>query len=173
MPNENVARVDGRRGAELNGPRSSNRRSLTVYEDLQRDIMLGDIPPLSTILEMEVADRFGCSQSTAREALIALDHDGLVERLPHRGTFVADAQADDASELIQVRRDIECRAVPRVLSRYNKRLQQELKDLINKMISSARAGDAYQLSLLDREFHLKLYDAPPIWQASNRSSGAA
>jgi GntR family transcriptional regulator, rspAB operon transcriptional repressor len=150
-------RVSGR-GLSVAG-RPSSRRSLTVYEELQRDIMLGDIPPLATILELDVAERFGCSQSTAREALIALDHDGLVDRRPHRGTFVAGSRADDASELIQVRRDIECRGVPRVLENYTDQLHTRLQELIQSMISSARSGDAYQLSLLDREFHLELYDA--------------
>lgn len=142
--------------------RPSSRRSLNVYEALQREIMLGNIPPLATILEMEVAERFGCSQSTAREALIALDHDGLVDRRPHRGTFVAGSRADDALELIKVRRDIECRGLSRVLQNYTSQLHELLQNLIASMIRSARDGDAYQLSLLDREFHLQLYDAADL-----------
>nr|WP_272211373.1 GntR family transcriptional regulator [Marinicella sp. W31]MDC2877265.1 GntR family transcriptional regulator [Marinicella sp. W31] len=139
--------------------RRAGRRSLTVYEDLQRDIMLGDIPPMSAILELDIAERFGCSQSTAREALIALDHDGLVDRLPHRGTMVADSRADDARELILIRREIECRGVPRIMQRYGSLLRNGLLEVIGAMMRAARAGDAYRLSQLDREFHLKLYEA--------------
>lgn len=142
--------------------RLTSRRSMTVYEELKREIMLGVIPPLATILELEVGDRFGCSQGTAREALIALDHEGLVDRRPHRGTFVADSRADDARELIQVRRDIECRAVPRVLEGYSASLHSDLGDLISSMLHSARNSDAYQLSLLDQQFHLKLYDVADL-----------
>lgn len=139
--------------------RRSGRRSRTVYEDLQREIMLGDIPPLTAILEMDIAERFGCSQSTAREALIALDHDGLVDRLPHRGTFVADARADDARELIMIRREIECRGIPRVMQRYGSLLRNSLLDIIMSMVRAARDEDAYQLSQLDRQFHLKLFES--------------
>lgn len=139
--------------------RSPGRRSVRVYEDLQRDIMLGAIAPLDPLRELEVAQRFDCSQSTAREALIALDHDGLVSRRAHSGTFVADCRAGDARELIQIRRDIECRAVSRSIHRYGERLAATLGEVIVKMAGAARAGDAYQLSLHDREFHLVLFDA--------------
>ena len=100
MANENLDKqTDGTATALKRGV----KRSRTVYEDLQRDIMLGVLPPMSTIVEMDIADRFACSQSTVREALIALSNDGLVERRSHRGTFVADARADDAHELIRIR----------------------------------------------------------------------
>tara|TARA_Y100000815_G_C13225050_1_gene455846 strand:- start:248 stop:964 length:717 start_codon:yes stop_codon:yes gene_type:complete len=151
----------GKQGTPATGStgRRPGRRSLTVYGDLQRDIMLGDIPPLTAILELDIAERFGCSQSTAREALIALDHDGLVERLPHRGTFVADSRAEDARELIMIRREIECRGVPRIMQRYGSLLRNSLVEIIMSMLRAARAEDAYLLSQLDREFHLKLYEA--------------
>ncbi|TCT31712.1 GntR family transcriptional regulator [Martelella mediterranea] len=161
MAIENFGKSQGAPGgnASTTNARRAGRRSRTVYEDLQRDIMLGDIPPLSAVLEMDIAERFGCSQSTAREALIALDHDGLVERLPHRGTFVADSRADDAREMIMVRREIECRGVPRIMQRYGSLLRNNLLEIIMSMVRAARGGDAYLLSQLDRDFHLKLYEA--------------
>ncbi|MBB4122430.1 DNA-binding GntR family transcriptional regulator [Martelella radicis] len=161
MAIENFGKPRGGPASGSSAPtaRRAGRRSLTVYGDLQRDIMLGDIPPLTAILELDIAERFGCSQSTAREALIALDHDGLVDRLPHRGTFVADSRAEDARELIMVRREIECRGVPRIMQRYGSLLRNSLLEIIMSMVRAARAEDAYLLSQLDREFHLKLYEA--------------
>ena len=132
----------GKQGTPATGStgRRPGRRSLTVYGDLQRDIMLGDIPQLTAILELDIAERFGCSQSTAREALIALDHDGLVERLPHRGTFVADSRAEDARELIMIRREIECRGVPRIMQRYGSLLRNSLVEIIMSMLREELAA---------------------------------
>lgn len=142
--------------------RRSSRRAHTVYEDLQRQIMLGDLPPLSPVLELDIAEQFQCSQSTVREALIALNHDGLVERIPHRGTIVADSRAEDACEMIKIRRDIETRSVSRILTRYGKLLHSELLGYVAGMKEAARDEDAYGLLLLDRAFHLRLYDAADL-----------
>ena len=159
MANENLDKqTDGTATALKRGV----KRSRTVYEDLQRDIMLGVLPPMSTIVEMDIADRFACSQSTVREALIALSNDGLVERRSHRGTFVADARADDAHELIRIRRDIEARSMSRVLRRFGTLLQNELVEIIEAMKSAAQQDDVYQVTLYDRAFHLNLFDAADL-----------
>ncbi len=159
MVNGNLNKQAG--GAET-APKRSVKRSRTVYEDLQREIMLGALPPMATIVEMEIAERFACSQSTVREALIALSNDGLVERRSHRGTFVADARADDAHELIRIRRDIESRSMVRVLRRFGALLKKELVDNIEAMKSAALQDDVYQVTLHDRAFHLNLFDAADL-----------
>ncbi|UUP19867.1 GntR family transcriptional regulator [Nitratireductor thuwali] len=150
-----------RRLSEKPGARS-NRRSAIIFEQLQRDIMLGDLAPNETILELELAQRFACSQSTIREALLQLQEEGLVHRMPHRGTHVADCRGDDARELILVRHDIECRGVTRVMERYDLRLKRKLTAEIEAMQAAAGDGDEYLLSLHDRSFHLQLYEAADL-----------
>ncbi len=147
------ARVAVKRGA---------KRSHVIFEQIQKDILLGHLPPLETILELELADRFGCSQSTIREALMFLETDGLVDRQPHRGTVVADSRFEDAQELILIRHDIECRGVRRVVERYGPLLRERLEIDLEGMRTAARNNDAYQLSLHDREFHLNLYKAASL-----------
>src|SRR5690606_7516707 len=70
-------------------------RSQAMYARLQREIMLGQLKPRAVVLELELAQRFGVSQGTVREALLRLQEVGLVHRLPHRGTTVADCRAVD------------------------------------------------------------------------------
>ncbi|TPW30029.1 GntR family transcriptional regulator [Martelella alba] len=163
MAIESFGKPEGKKVASGRGSaRRTAKRSHTVYEDLQRQIMLGERPPMAPILELELAEEFECSQSTVREALIALNHDGLVERMAHRGTFVADSRADDAREMIMIRKEIETRNVGRVLQRYGALLRRELLDYIAQMKTIAREGDAYKLSLIDRSFHLRLFDAADL-----------
>lgn len=142
--------------------RRSGKRSNAIFETLQKEILLGELPPGEAILELSLADRFDCSQSTIREALMFLQTDGLVERLPHRGTFVADSRGEDARELILIRHDIECRGVARVLSRYGAMLRRELEEAIGAMRKAAKDEDEYLLSLHDRSFHLRLFDAADL-----------
>nr|WP_321525760.1 GntR family transcriptional regulator [uncultured Cohaesibacter sp.] len=159
MANEDLDKQPGSTAATV---RRSAKRSLTVYDDLQREIMLGVLPPMATIVEMDIAERFACSQSTVREALIALSNDGLVERRSHRGTFVADARADDAHEMIRIRRDIEARSMVRVLRRFGSLLKNELCETIENMKAAAMQDDVYQVTLYDRAFHLNLFDAADL-----------
>lgn len=140
----------------------ASRRSTAIFEALQREIVLGILPPHAAVLEMDLAQRFGCSQSTVREALLQLQHEGLVERMPHRGTTVADSRGDDARELIHMRHEIECRGVRRVMKRYGPLVRKALLDEIAAMRQAAAEGDEYLLSLHDRSFHLRLYDAAEL-----------
>ncbi|MEO9529347.1 GntR family transcriptional regulator [Roseibium sp.] len=150
---------NGKSGHTRQQPRRATKRSHAIFEELQKDIMLGHLPPRAAILELQLADRFECSQSTIREALMFLQTDGLVERLPHRGTFVADSRGEDARELILIRHDIECRGVIRVLNHFGPLLRKELEADLDAMRQAAKEGDEYRLSLHDRNFHLNLYNA--------------
>lgn len=140
-------------------PPRGGRRSMVVYDALQREIVLGLLSPGTAVLELELAQRFGCSQSTVREALMLLQEDGLVIRVQHRGTHVSDNRTDDALELLRLRHDIECRAVHRVLSVYDPALRAALLARVDAMRDAALADDEYLLSLHDRAFHLALHEA--------------
>lgn len=143
----------------------TSRRSFIIYTKLQREIVLGMLMPRSTLLELELANRFEASQGTVREALLLLQEEGLVHRLPHRGTTVADCRAEDAEELIRLRHDIECRGVRRALQRHGADLARGMRAHVKAMQDAAAQGDEYLLSVHDRAFHTELFeraDLPPV-----------
>lgn len=143
-------------------PRQSSRRSHAVFVALQREIVLGDLPPDSALTEMELAQRFQCSQSTVREALMQLSEEGLVKRLPHRGTLVAPCRTEDARALIHIRREVECGYLERVLGNAGRGLVGQLGDELDAMRNAARDGDEYRLSVHDRAFHTALFAAADL-----------
>lgn len=142
-----------------------SRRAFVIYTRLQREIILGMLAPRSALLELELATRFEVSQGTVREALLLLQEEGLVHRLPHRGTTVADCRAEDAEELIHIRHDIECRGVRRVMKRLDAALIETMRGHIREMQVAADQDDEYLLSVHDRAFHADLFgraDLPPM-----------
>lgn len=143
-------------------PRQSSRRSHNVYVALQKEIVLGQLEPEAVLLELEIAERFECSQGTIREALMQLNEEGLVNRLPHRGTHVAACRSADARALIAIRRDIECDYLVRVMERAGPELYADLRDYLNAMRNAARDGDEYLLSVHDRAFHSRLFAAADL-----------
>ncbi len=143
----------------------SSKRSFVIYTQLQREIVLGVLPPRSVLLELELANRFEASQGTVREALLLLQEEGLVHRVPHRGTTVADCRAEDAEELVRLRHDIECRNVRRAMERSGSDLVDTMSNHVYAMQEAAKQEDEYLLSLHDRAFHTELFeraDLPPV-----------
>ena len=136
----------------------SGKRSVKIYESIRREIVLGHLPPRQALLEMELAHRFGSSQSTVREALLLLQEEGLIIRVPHRGTHVADCLKEDMIELTRLRHDIECRGIKRVIQQYGRITQRALKEIVDQMVDAAKKDDEYALSQFDRKFHMRVYE---------------
>nr|WP_026871156.1 GntR family transcriptional regulator [Inquilinus limosus] len=132
-------------------------KSAEVFDGLKRMIMLGELAPGLALLELELAQRFQCSQGTVREALLALQEEGLVHRQPHKGTRVADCTEDEAVEMFRLRHGIETRGIVRALRRPDPALLPDLTALIEGMEAKARAGDEYGQTELDRAFHRRLF----------------
>lgn len=134
-------------------------KSAEVFDGLKRMIMLGEVAPGIALLELELAQRFQCSQGTVREALLALQEEGLVHRQPHRGTRVADCTEDEAVEMFRLRHGIETRGIARALRHPDPALLPDLTALIEGMEAKALAGDEYGQTELDRAFHRRLFRA--------------
>jgi len=147
--------------AELS-PRDVKRRSQTVFAALEKEIVLGLLEPEATLLELELAQRFTCSQGTVREALLRLSEEGLVNRLPRRGTRVAPCRSDDARALLAIRNEIECRYLSRAVANFHAGARDDLMAEMNAMRNAARDGDEYLLSVHDRRFHLRLFDTADL-----------
>ena len=143
-------------------PRRTSRRSHALFEALQKEIVLGSLHPEQALTEMDLAQRFACSQGTVREALMRLAEEGLVNRQPNRGTRVAPCQADDARALLHIRREVECGFLDRVVANADASLERDLHDRLNAMRNAARDGDEYALSVFDRAFHGRLFEAADL-----------
>ena len=83
-----------------------------VAQTLKREIMLGELAPGAVLIELALAERFGCSQGKVREALLNLQDEGLVQRQGYRGTLVSSCTAEEAVEMFRIRQQIDT-SVPR------------------------------------------------------------
>ena len=64
-----------------------------------RGLITGAEPGSPAPSERELVHQFGVARMTVRQALDALVSEGLLERVPGRGTFVAEARADAPGRL--------------------------------------------------------------------------
>ena len=89
-------------------PRRS--RALEAYEALRSAILAAQIPAGEAVNEVHWAAQLGMSRTPVREALNRLSQEGLVETVPHRGTFVRGVSLDDLREVYQLREALEALA---------------------------------------------------------------
>jgi DNA-binding GntR family transcriptional regulator len=82
-----------------------------VYQRLLKDIISGKLKAGEKLSEETVCEHFGVSRTPAREAMLMLNRDGLVERIPRRGCFVKKFDATEVDELSQCRKMLECMAL--------------------------------------------------------------
>ncbi|MBW4332016.1 FadR family transcriptional regulator [Stakelama sp. CBK3Z-3] len=143
-----------------------------VARDLGAKISEGAYPIGSRLpAERNLAQSYGVSRPTIREAIIALELDGLVEVRMGSGVYVVatepeggeQSQADVGPfELIEARRAIEGEACAIAAPRIDKAALAELDALVDRMQSAV--GDIPAQETADRQFHMT------IAQATNNSA---
>lgn len=126
-----------------------------IAEEIAEQIIIGELKPGEKIVEKLIADQYSTSRAPVREALYLLSMEGLVSRIPRKGTVVKGYSVDEINDLIQIRVMLEKLALNKVNSngpdayRLNK-----MKELIPLM---ERAKDQYkEYTQLNREFHTEI-----------------
>lgn len=92
---------------------SASRISATaqsVFQPLKDDIVFGRLHPRERLVELDLADRFGCNRANIREALNELAKLGLVEYVANKGASVVDLTITDIKEIYRVRIELEALA---------------------------------------------------------------
>src|SRR6186713_1810599 len=78
-----------------------------VAQKLREAIMSGKLKPGQRLVERELCEMMGVSRPSIREALRALEADGLVTTVPHRGPVVSTISLEEARELYTARAVLE------------------------------------------------------------------
>lgn len=92
--------------------KSNNKKSLVerAYDAVKQRILDNEYYPGYQALEQEIAEDLGVSRTPVREALIRLQHEGLVELIPRRGMRVVPIVAADMKEIYDVLTSLESMA---------------------------------------------------------------
>lgn len=119
-----------------------------------RDMILsGDARPGTKIDQDTVADVLGISKLPVREALIQLEHEGLVNNRVRRGVFVADIRPNDVRDHYYMYGLASGIAAERATPLLTDEDINELEVILVEMDSSR---DAERLEQLNIEFHSRL-----------------
>ncbi len=122
-------------------------RAPDVLALLRDRIVSHDLPPGSRLREQVLADEFGAPRAKVREALMALQERGLVERIPNRGAIVVKLEVDQVIELYQVREVLEGLTVRLATQNTAAESWQDLLDLFDGAMHDYVARGDYEAFL--------------------------
>lgn len=78
-----------------------------VLSLLRRSILHGELEPGAWLRQTELAEHFNVSRTPVREALRALEREGLVRLVPHHGAQVAPLSLETFEEIYALRSGVE------------------------------------------------------------------
>jgi DNA-binding GntR family transcriptional regulator len=130
-----------------------------IAEVLRNLIVNGDLNPGDRIVESQVAKRLGVGQPTVREALVTLEHQGLVVRKTNQGCIVTSLSRDEISQILKIRGELEVLAVELAAENATEPDIAELLEITREMRSAAEAKDVKKFFTHDFRFHERLWKA--------------
>jgi DNA-binding GntR family transcriptional regulator len=132
-----------------------------TYENLKRDIMTLELMPGEVLSAAKIADRYNVSRTPAREALVRLETEGLVEIYPQVGSVVSRIDEDRARQEWFVRRALEMGVVDGLFDNVSENDIGRMRDYCRMMeAASGEMNDpskAYDYLRYDNEFHAVTY----------------
>src|SRR5581483_1675974 len=93
-------------------------RTQTIYEELLRRIIAGEIAQGEFLSEVKLANDFQSSRTPIREACIHLYKEGFLRVAPHKGYVVTEVSLEEIRELYELRQVLEPRAAERAANGY-------------------------------------------------------
>ena len=124
-----------------------------VYEELKRQIMVGEIQPGTRMMEVELADEMGVSRTPVREAIRKMEKEGLVTIEPRRGAYASDISVQEMLDVLEVRQDLEGMAAAIAAKKIQPDQKNQLRELGERYKKAIESGDIAEIIDLDEEFH--------------------
>lgn len=124
-----------------------------VVRTLSSAILSGELRPGDRLTVIPIAQEFGISQSTTREALLMLEQRGLVKTNPRRGTFVTRLSEVEAIELCRMRALVEAYTITVGGAQIASATLDALRQQVEAMGKCVLPKDMPQLIQHDLAFH--------------------
>lgn len=135
-----------------------------AYAAIRADILDSQFPPGSKLVVRMLTERLELSPTPIKAALAALEREGFITGIPHRGYFVPKVNHKDMQEIYELREVIDGIAGRNAASSPDR---TELCDLLEKLLHRQRSvvkrGRRADFVDLDQQFHRA------IWQAAGNS----
>ena len=129
-----------------------------VYSVLRTAILDGAVPPGGQLRETHIAADLGISRSPLREAMTKLEEEGLIVKIPYRGSFVVEVSAQEVAEIASVRALVEPHAAELAAPALRGAERPRLKQIIEELHAATENNDIPASIDAHLRFHRLFYD---------------
>lgn len=142
--------------AVLSDDETTERPDLTQV--IREAILDAQFAPHQRLIEADLSERYGVSRASVRTALLNLAGEGLVERLPNRGSRVRAITVDEAIEIVEVRIGLETLCARKAAENLTPADAEELRALRADIEAAIGSGDLMGYSRLNQELDRRIRD---------------
>lgn len=127
-----------------------------VYQELERQIILGMLRPRERLVEADLCRRLGISRTLLREMLQRLEGVGLITLTPNRGAVVRDFSSKEIEDLYFVRSLLERAVAPLIVERVTAEDLHELGILNRQFEEACERQNMADMILTNLAFHRRM-----------------
>ena len=142
-----------KRPAAARGARPARSLTIEVTDGIREAIIDGRFPLGEALSELKLAAAFKVSRTPVREALTALQAQGLIDIRPQSGSFVFMPSEEDVGELAEFRRVMEVTALRFCFARRREETLHQMRSTLDEMQRAQDAGDRLGVARADTAFH--------------------
>lgn len=140
---------------------NSSLNQLT-YDYLKKDIMTFSLKPGEPVSAAKIAERYNVSRTPAREALVKLEIEGLVDIYPKSKSVISKIDIERAKQEWFIRKTLEMGMVDDLFNRIRQSDILEMRAFSRKMIEISQGekthDTVYEYLLSDNQFHALTYN---------------
>jgi DNA-binding GntR family transcriptional regulator len=127
---------------------------LHLSENLRKDIIQGVIKSGEHIKEKEIAKKYKVSRIPVREALMLLESEGYLVKIPRKGNFVKVLTKDSVEELLLFYEALVPVILNDVISGYTEKIFRDAEKILNKLSES---NDSLEITYLIWDFKKQVF----------------
>lgn len=125
-----------------------------AYDAISKNIISGDIPVGTRLIETALSKQLGISRGPVREALALLEQDGFITSTPNKGAVVTELSSPEVDEVfIPIRTILERFTFLKALEILGQSDFEQLEKTIEGMDRAYRDKDMKAVTKFDYEFH--------------------
>jgi len=136
-----------------------------IYKELRQQIVTMQLKPKTKLLEENLAKTYKISRTPIRDVLKKLEHDGLLEVHPKKGSFVTTIDLSEVTDDMYIRSSVEYQVMLDLMNSATPGDIMQLKLMINDQLKMFNVDGNYAKDEfarnyfnLDNEFHAALYE---------------
>lgn len=127
-----------------------------IHSDIYAAIIHHQLRPATPLHEDALAGAFGVSRTIIRKVLLQLSHEKLVEIIPNKGAIVARPSIEEARQIFEARRMVECLLVAELAPAITEEGLRRLSAVVGAEGQSEDRGDKQGRLQLSGDFHREL-----------------